>query len=81
MDVSSLDIVKTVVQDSPHKLFIGGLPCDRSEDQVHALTVILMCPAKEMACSGNANHPHCRLGHGISCSTHAMALFKSSVNL
>ena len=34
MDVSSLDIVKTVVQDSPHKLFIGGLPCDWSEDQV-----------------------------------------------
>ena len=36
MDVSSLDIVKTVVQDSPHKLFIGGLPCDWSEDQVSA---------------------------------------------
>jgi len=34
MDVSQLDIVKTVVQDSPHKLFIGGLPCDWSEDQV-----------------------------------------------
>ena len=34
MDVSSLDIVKTVVQDSPHKLFIGGLPCDWTEDQV-----------------------------------------------
>ena len=37
MDVSSLDIVKTVVQDSPHKLFIGGLPCDWSEDQVRSL--------------------------------------------
>lgn len=34
MDVSTLDIVKTVVQDSPHKLFIGGLPCDWSEEQV-----------------------------------------------
>lgn len=34
MDVSNLDIVKTVVQDSPHKLFIGGLPCDWTEDQV-----------------------------------------------
>ena len=39
MDVSSLDIVKTVVQDSPHKLFIGGLPCDWSEDQVSATSV------------------------------------------
>ncbi|EFN54687.1 hypothetical protein CHLNCDRAFT_53018 [Chlorella variabilis] len=29
-----LEVVKTVVQDSPHKLFIGGLPCDWSEDQV-----------------------------------------------
>ena len=37
MDVSSLDIVKTVVQDSPHKLFIGGLPCDWSEDQVRGM--------------------------------------------
>ena len=34
MDLSQLDIVKTVVQDSPHKLFIGGLPCDWNEDQV-----------------------------------------------
>ena len=33
MDLSQLDIVKTVVQDSPHKLFIGGLPCDWNEDQ------------------------------------------------
>lgn len=29
-----LEVVKTVVQDSPHKLFIGGLPCDWSEEQV-----------------------------------------------
>ena len=41
MDVSSLDIVKTVVQDSPHKLFIGGLPCDWSEDQVSAPSATL----------------------------------------
>lgn len=34
MDLSKLDIVKTVVQDSPHKLFIGGLPCDWTEEQV-----------------------------------------------
>ncbi|PSC72366.1 splicing factor U2AF 50 kDa subunit [Micractinium conductrix] len=32
--LSGLDVVKTVVQDSPHKLFIGGLPCDWSEEQV-----------------------------------------------
>jgi hypothetical protein len=35
MDLSLLDIVKTVVVDSPQKLFIGGLPCDWTEDQVH----------------------------------------------
>jgi hypothetical protein len=37
MDLTQLDIVKTVVQDSPDKLFIGGLPCDWSEDQVRCL--------------------------------------------
>lgn len=34
MDLTPLNIVKTVVPDSPSKLFIGGLPCDWSEDQV-----------------------------------------------
>lgn len=34
MELSGLEVVKTVVQDSPHKLFIGGLPCDWSEEQV-----------------------------------------------
>lgn len=34
MDLSGLSIVRTVVQDSPHKLFVGGLPCDWNEDQV-----------------------------------------------
>ncbi len=34
MDLTALDIVKTVVLDSPNKLFVGGLPCDWSEDQV-----------------------------------------------
>ena len=44
MDTSNLDIVKTVVQDSPHKLFIGGLPCDWTEDQVHSsASVQLFC--------------------------------------
>lgn len=32
--LAGLEVVKTVVQDSPHKLFIGGLPCDWSEEQV-----------------------------------------------
>lgn len=48
MDLSSLDIIKTVVQDTPNKLFIGGLPCDWTEDQVRfslALTVRLPVPA------------------------------------
>ena len=35
MDLTSLDIIKTVVQDTPNKLFIGGLPCDWTEEQVH----------------------------------------------
>lgn len=43
MDVSNLDIVKTVVQDSPHKLFIGGLPCDWTEDQVWTLHGSTQC--------------------------------------
>lgn len=34
MNLESLDIVKTIVQDSPNKLFLGGLPCDWTEDQV-----------------------------------------------
>lgn len=37
MDLSQLDIVKTVVIDSPNKLFVGGLPCDWSEEQVKDL--------------------------------------------
>lgn len=34
IDLSQLEIVRTVVQDTPHKLFIGGLPCEWTEDQV-----------------------------------------------
>ena len=34
IDLNQLEIVRTVVQDSPNKLFIGGLPCEWSEDQV-----------------------------------------------
>jgi hypothetical protein len=36
MNLESLDIVKTIVQDSPHKLFLGGLPCDWNEEQARA---------------------------------------------
>lgn len=34
IDLSGLDMIKTVVQDSDNKLFIGGLPCEWPEDQV-----------------------------------------------
>lgn len=34
MDLSELRIVRTVVVDSPHKLFVGGLPCEWTSDQV-----------------------------------------------
>lgn len=34
IDLSMLKIVRTVVPDSPSKLFIGGLPCDWNEEQV-----------------------------------------------
>lgn len=36
IDLSGLDMVRTVVQDSDNKLFIGGLPCEWPEDQVKA---------------------------------------------
>jgi hypothetical protein len=34
IDLNQLEIVRTVVQDSPNKLFIGGLPCEWNEDKV-----------------------------------------------
>lgn len=34
IDLNQLEIVRTVVQDSPNKLFIGGLPCEWTADQV-----------------------------------------------
>ena len=34
IDLGQLEIVRTVVQDTPNKLFIGGLPCEWTEDQV-----------------------------------------------
>jgi hypothetical protein len=37
MDTSSLDMCRAVVEDSPSKLFIGGLQCDWSEEEVKGL--------------------------------------------
>eukprot|EP00891_Asterochloris_glomerata_P006026 jgi/Astpho2/6026/e_gw1.00084.73.1_t len=37
MALEGLDMIRTVVADSPDKLFIGGLPCDWSEEQVKDL--------------------------------------------
>ena len=39
MDLSRVAIVRTIVQDSPHKLFVGGLPCDWNEDKVKGMLV------------------------------------------
>lgn len=44
MDLTALDIVKTVVMDSPNKLFVGGLPCDWSEEQVGTVVYIGSLP-------------------------------------
>eukprot|EP01024_Parvocaulis_polyphysoides_P064874 TRINITY_DN7553_c3_g1_i1.p1 TRINITY_DN7553_c3_g1~~TRINITY_DN7553_c3_g1_i1.p1 ORF type:complete len:409 (+),score=68.79 TRINITY_DN7553_c3_g1_i1:352-1578(+) len=41
VDNSSLDICRSVVEDTPNKLFIGGLPCDWNEDQVKELLIPL----------------------------------------
>ncbi|KAG2424492.1 hypothetical protein HYH02_015164 [Chlamydomonas schloesseri] len=37
IDLSQLEICRTVVENSPHKLFVGGLPCEWSEDMVKEL--------------------------------------------
>lgn len=37
MDTSTLEICRTLVEDSPHKLFVGGLPCEWGEDLVKEL--------------------------------------------
>eukprot|EP01025_Chloroclados_australasicus_P057098 TRINITY_DN7106_c1_g1_i2.p1 TRINITY_DN7106_c1_g1~~TRINITY_DN7106_c1_g1_i2.p1 ORF type:complete len:551 (-),score=79.64 TRINITY_DN7106_c1_g1_i2:2099-3751(-) len=37
VDSAGLDICRSVVEDSPNKLFVGGLPCDWTEDQVKEL--------------------------------------------
>ena len=42
MVLEGLDMIRTVVADSPDKLFIGGLPCDWSEEQVACLPVLLV---------------------------------------
>lgn len=37
MNLGGLDVVRTVVHDTSHKIFVGGLPCDWTEDQVKDL--------------------------------------------
>jgi splicing factor U2AF 65 kDa subunit len=37
LDVSSVGIISTQVEDSPYKLFIGGLPHEMQEDQVKTM--------------------------------------------
>ena len=37
MDAARLGAVRTCVPDSPHKLFVGGLPCDWDADRVKRL--------------------------------------------
>jgi splicing factor U2AF subunit len=37
MDTGGLDMCRAVVEDSPSKLFIGGLQCDWSEEEVKGL--------------------------------------------
>ena len=75
MDVSSLDIVKTVVQDSPHKLFIGGLPCDWSEDQVRTRSTTPCLVHARAGLPGHCTEKHVhwwgapRLFHGSSIDT------------
>ncbi len=45
-----LEICRTVVENSPHKLFVGGLPCEWSEDMVRGGGVRL--PTSKPACVG-----------------------------
>lgn len=42
MALEGLDMIRTVVADSPDKLFIGGLPCDWSEEQVACPLVLVV---------------------------------------
>lgn len=37
LDISSVGIISTQVEDSPYKLFIGGLPHEMQEDQVKTM--------------------------------------------
>lgn len=39
--VFSAGVISTVVPDSPHKIFIGGLPNYLNEDQVSAIIIII----------------------------------------
>ena len=37
LDVTSVGIISTLVEDSPFKLFVGGLPHEMTEEQVKSL--------------------------------------------
>lgn len=42
INVFSAGVISTVVPDSPHKIFIGGLPNYLNEDQVSDLFLIIL---------------------------------------
>lgn len=72
MDLSELRIVRTVVLDSPNKLFVGGLPCEWTEEQVGGLW-----------CSGASSHvdPHSMIhvatGQGTATTVWPLACIQS----
>lgn len=41
LDLSGIEAVRTVVHDSPQKLFLGGLPCDWAEEQASSPSPLL----------------------------------------
>lgn len=51
-------VVSTVVQDSPHKIFIGGLPNYLNEDQVCLFSCALKERRKEKQGRGMAGRCH-----------------------
>ncbi len=55
LDTSSLDICRTVVEDSWNKIFIGGLPADWGDEQVIGLAALATATARISRCVGQ----HC----------------------
>ena len=53
LDLAGLEVVRTAVVDSPHKLFLGGLPCDWTEEQVSGglVCLCLRVVGRAVACS------------------------------